>query len=537
VTATVLLAFTSADDDGPAALLPIAGVPIVRRLLDQVAAEGPVMVLTWKWWQPVVQDALRAVRVVGVDSHADALPRIARHAQAADAAADATAEADLEGEPIVLLHAHLVADPLAVGRLADGAAGGTGTLVAAPGWPVGWPVRHTRGRVVAAGSAYHRVGHANGLALHALRVGVGDLEALRGHAADLADLHDLGIPAGWVEELAHRHAQTGVPAIDPQDDLISLLLVAAVRSGRPVTAVPLPTGCVWELPRHAIQVAASLVALRAVDDEAIRLRAAVKDDDGFFTTFFVSSYSRYVARWAARHGIGPNQVTSASMAFGVAAALAFAAGGRWWALAGAVLLQVAFMLDCVDGQLARYARRFSTFGAWLDAVFDRGKEYAVYAGLAAGAVRAGGDAQVWWLAGAALAVQTFRHTLDLGYAEQQRTDVDAAVRQPLAPVHGTDPSFWEPVAGTDASTASAPTPAGGAGGFARRVVTVLRRAEAVALLRWGKRIVVLPIGERFLLISVLAVLAPVRVLFLVLLAWSALAALYTLGGRVIRSFA
>ena len=62
---------------------------------------------------------------------------------------------------------------------------------------------------------------------------------------------------------------------------------------------------------------------------------------------------------------------------------------RWWSasrrrrrsrpasgsgyVAGAVLLQAAFTLDCVDGQLARYTRTFSKLGAWLDSIFDRAR--------------------------------------------------------------------------------------------------------------------------------------------------------------------
>ena len=49
-------------------------------------------------------------------------------------------------------------------------------------------------------------------------------------------------------------------------------------------------------------------------------------------------------------------------------------------VAGAVLLQLAFTFDCVDGQLARYTRQFSKLGAWLDSIFDRTKEYVVFAG-------------------------------------------------------------------------------------------------------------------------------------------------------------
>ena len=39
------------------------------------------------------------------------------------------------------------------------------------------------------------------------------------------------------------------------------------------------------------------------DEDKTALDSAVKANDGFFTTFFVSPYSRYIARWAARRGL------------------------------------------------------------------------------------------------------------------------------------------------------------------------------------------------------------------------------------------
>ena len=96
-------------------------------------------------------------------------------------------------------------------------------------------------------------------------------------------------------------------------------------------------------------------------------------------------------------------------------------------IAGAILLQLAFTFDCVDGQLARYTRTFTKLGAWLDSVFDRTKEYLVFAGLAIGASRTGDD--VWLLAGAALTLQVMRHSIDFSYPQAQHQAM-ALVRQP-----------------------------------------------------------------------------------------------------------
>jgi hypothetical protein len=53
--------------------------------------------------------------------------------------------------------------------------------------------------------------------------------------------------------------------------------------------------------------------------------------------------------------------------------------------------------------------------------------------------------------------------------------------------------------------------------------------------RWAKRIVSLPIGERFALIAVTAAVWGPRATFVALLAWGGLAASYQLAGRLLRS--
>ncbi|MFH9180114.1 DUF5941 domain-containing protein [Streptomyces albogriseolus] len=232
-------------------------------------------------------------------------------------------------------------------------------------------------------------------------------------------------------------------------------------------------------------------AVAAVDEEAVRLRSAVKARDGFFTTFCVSPYSRYLARWCARRGLTPNQVTTASLLTALIAAGCAATGTRAGFVAAGVLLLGSFVLDCADGQLARYALRYSTLGAWLDATFDRAKEYAFYAGLALGAARTGDD--VWALALGAIILQSCRHVVDFSFAE--------------------------------ARTGAADGPAAALSG----------RLDRVGWTVWVRRMIVLPIGERWVLIAVLTAVTTPRVTFWVLLAGCAFAAAYTTAGRVLRS--
>ncbi|MGW2727623.1 DUF5941 domain-containing protein [Streptomyces sp. NPDC001494] len=234
-------------------------------------------------------------------------------------------------------------------------------------------------------------------------------------------------------------------------------------------------------------------AVAAVDDEAVRLKSAVKSRDGFFTTFFISPYSRYIARWCARRGLTPNQVTTASLLTALIAAGCAATGTRAGFVAAGVLLIASFVLDCTDGQLARYALKYSTLGAWLDATFDRAKEYAYYAGLALGAARGGDD--VWALALGAMILQTCRHVVDFSFNE----------------------------ANHDATANTSPTAA------------LSDKLDSVGWTVWVRRMIVLPIGERWAMIAVLTAFTTPRITFYVLLAGCAFAATYTTAGRVLRS--
>ncbi|MFC9606216.1 DUF5941 domain-containing protein [Streptomyces niveus] len=251
----------------------------------------------------------------------------------------------------------------------------------------------------------------------------------------------------------------------------------------------------------------ALAAVAAVDDEAVRLRSAVKARDGFFTTFCISPYSRYIARWCARRGLTPNQVTTASLFTALIAAGCAATGTRGGYVAAGLLLIFSFVLDCTDGQLARYSLQYSTMGAWLDATFDRAKEYAYYAGLAIGAARDGDD--VWALALAAMVLQSVRHVVDFSFNEANH-DATAA---PAASAGGKE---GKAVVGTPTTALSS-------------------RLDSVGWTVWVRRMIVLPIGERWAMIAVLTALTTPRIVFYALLAGCAFAACYTTAGRVLRS--
>ncbi|AQT75360.1 transferase [Streptomyces sp. fd1-xmd] len=299
----------------------------------------------------------------------------------------------------------------------------------------------------------------------------------------------LSVQAGAREALDKAVATEGARGSGPYADR----LAAAVEATGTAVQRPDLGSLVAAVPADADERAAASAAVAAVDEEAVRLRSAVKSRDGFFTTFCISPYSRYIARWCARRGLTPNQVTTASLITALIAAGCAATGERWGYVAAGVLLIVSFVLDCTDGQLARYSLQYSTMGAWLDATFDRAKEYSFYAGLALGAARNGDD--VWGLALGAMILMTCRHVVDFSFNE----------------------------ANHDATANTSPTAA------------LSDRLDSVGWTVWVRRMIILPIGERWAMIAVLTAFTTPRIVFYALIAGCAFGALYTTAGRVLRS--
>jgi phosphatidylglycerophosphate synthase len=118
-------------------------------------------------------------------------------------------------------------------------------------------------------------------------------------------------------------------------------------------------------------------------------------------------WNRFVARPLAavllvplaRTRVTPNQVTLATLVVFVAGAAMLAACPARGALVGAVaILELSYVLDCVDGQLARMKGTSSPVGAHLDFLMDEIKAFVLVAAVAIRLWRgSGGDR--WLLEG------------------------------------------------------------------------------------------------------------------------------------------
>jgi phosphatidylglycerophosphate synthase len=81
---------------------------------------------------------------------------------------------------------------------------------------------------------------------------------------------------------------------------------------------------------------------------------------------YVRRFSPYVTRRLVPTRVTPNAVTWAMIAVGLLAAAVLTLPGVLAALGAVLLIQCQILLDCVDGELARWRRQFSPAGIYLD---------------------------------------------------------------------------------------------------------------------------------------------------------------------------
>jgi archaetidylinositol phosphate synthase len=86
----------------------------------------------------------------------------------------------------------------------------------------------------------------------------------------------------------------------------------------------------------------------------------------------------------ASTGLSPNFWTIIGLVFALASALIYGLGIEFGLIIGGVLLLVSGFFDMVDGQVARVTGRTSKKGGYLDSMFDKIAETAIFLGILIG---------------------------------------------------------------------------------------------------------------------------------------------------------
>ena len=308
--------------------------------------------------------------------------------------------------------------------------------------------------------------------------------------------------------LCQKQRELIIPALEnaiafkAKGNALDLLLVALVRATIKVDAVDV-LSAPWSRSDDSLERERVRSEIKGLNIAALRLKMANRANDGFFSVFFLRKFSKILTWVAVKVGATPNQVTLLSFAIGLYSAYSFSRGTFLSTLLGAILLQVSIIVDCVDGELARYTRKFSKLGAWLDAVTDRVKEYLVFLGLAYGASLEGRN--LWIPAIAMMVIQTFRHLSDYNFAQSVKIRAEDKFTTPvdfMAEFDGIVPTEREPKG---------------------------------RLRYWLGKIIQFPIGERWLVISASAVIGGAAFTFTIMPILAFISAFVVFRGRTIRT--
>ncbi|MEU4093582.1 CDP-alcohol phosphatidyltransferase family protein [Streptomyces sp. NPDC026673] len=139
-------------------------------------------------------------------------------------------------------------------------------------------------------------------------------------------------------------------------------------------------------------------------------RLTEKKRDAWWTVFLVDPVATPLVRWTAmRTRLTPNQITWGALFLGLGAAACFALADWKWLIIGAVLYHFSFILDCMDGKLARLTGKGSEFGGWLDYIFDRVRVVCCAAALMGGQFYRTDNPVYMWLALAVIFLDALRY--------------------------------------------------------------------------------------------------------------------------------
>jgi phosphatidylglycerophosphate synthase len=164
-----------------------------------------------------------------------------------------------------------------------------------------------------------------------------------------------------------------------------------------------------------------------------------KDRDAWWTVLLVDPLAVRLVRLVTPYRwITPNRLTAAAFVLGLGAAGCFWQQNRLWLIGGALLFHASFVLDCMDGKVARLTGTGSVFGAWMDYVFDRFRVVACAVGLMGGQYARTGRVAYLVVGGLVIFLDMFRYLNALQIAKAKD-----AMRARLTVAGGAPPIFLE----------------------------------------------------------------------------------------------
>jgi phosphatidylglycerophosphate synthase len=172
-----------------------------------------------------------------------------------------------------------------------------------------------------------------------------------------------------------------------------------------------------------------------------------KSRDAWWTVLLVDPLASRLVQLVSRfRAVTPNRLTMAAFLLGVGAAACFARQEYRWLLAGALLFHLSFVIDCMDGKVARLMGTGSVFGAWLDYVFDRLRVLICTIALMSGQYAATGNLMYLWVGGGVIFLDMFRYlnALQMGKVKNDMRGRLARSHHDVRPVFVEETALEQP---------------------------------------------------------------------------------------------
>ncbi len=114
--------------------------------------------------------------------------------------------------------------------------------------------------------------------------------------------------------------------------------------------------------------------------DRLLLATVGKQTDRWHVTW-VRGWTFPAIRWFASSSVTPNHITYAGFLVALVACWLIAHGAYWTGVGGAFLLYVSWVMDCLDGTMARLTYAESSFGKKLDTILGHLSNLAIFSAL------------------------------------------------------------------------------------------------------------------------------------------------------------
>ncbi|MEU1533140.1 CDP-alcohol phosphatidyltransferase family protein [Streptomyces fagopyri] len=148
---------------------------------------------------------------------------------------------------------------------------------------------------------------------------------------------------------------------------------------------------------------------------------------------YMRSVSLRVTRLALGTRFSPNQITAVMVVAGVLSGVALVLPGLGGAVLSVVFMQLYLLLDCVDGEVARWRRQYSPLGVYLDRLGAYLADAAVMVGMGVRASELGLDPYLVAGLAAAIGVLLLKSSSDLVHVARSDSGMEKATDQSVVP--------------------------------------------------------------------------------------------------------